>query len=610
MKNDIMANGYRLKVIAFVLFVLSPFAIMMAQSDSVLNRSVTVERDFQPVIQAAGKISTQPVIKETKIDPTPVEYSYYTADVTPAPTFNPLLSQPTRFEPGKAYNGYIRGGLGHTNTLFDFGYHLDDGKKSILDVYAHHKAQWGLRALSKTIVGMEFKHPFPACDLYFGVNGGNIYYHRYGHFYEFTLSDNTGAWVNDAVLYPKPRTITARDETSLWTVEAFIGVRANAKQDLQYRVQTGYKLFSKPGAVSEHQIRTHLDFDWHREAHHVGAQVYVQNNILQLGGNLATTILPEDERHSHDIRFEPYYAYHGKRLRLHAGVNLDFNIGTGPLLTNSDNFSFAPSPHVNLEAQIAKNWLTIYADVRGELGLCSLQEFMEENRYRRITDGITDAHAGSYTPVDGEVGFHIRPYRDLLIELHGGYAYMLNQTVLIANTSGDMMGDFNYRYADYQRGKVGGKINYHFRDVVRIHVNGDFYFWGGKTPVYDRPGWEVGVRVDGRIDQHWSLYSENAFAGNRLVLAVDNETGVESEHVLRPTVNLNLGVQYEMLVGKRAKAEQLKIKEDGSQILRPESPSNLVFFFQLNNWLHRKNDIYYGYRTEGINFLLGATFRF
>ena len=44
----------------------------LAQSDSALNRSVTVERDFQPVIQAAGKVSTKPAVVETTIDPTPV----------------------------------------------------------------------------------------------------------------------------------------------------------------------------------------------------------------------------------------------------------------------------------------------------------------------------------------------------------------------------------------------------------------------------------------------------------------------------------------------------------------------------------------------------------
>ena len=79
---------------------------------------------------------------------------------------------------------------------------------------------------------------------------------------------------------------------------------------------------------------------------------------------------------------------------------------------------------------------------------------------------------------------------------------------------------------------------------------------------------------------------------------------------LRPTIDLNLGVQYDLWVGKAKGASGLEIREDHAQVLRPEPKPNLSLFFQLNNWLHRKNEIYYGYRSQGINFLLGATYRF
>ena len=626
MRHSIKVKGIFLSIFIF------QFSICFAQNDSELNRSVTVERDFQPVIQAAGKISTRPAVMETTIEPAPIEYSDYTADITPGTTFNPLLSQPTRFEAGKQYHGYIRGGLGHTNTLFDFGYHLDDGKNSILNVYAHHKAQWGLQALSKTKIGLDFTHPFSTCDLYFGVNGGNIYYHKYGHFYDYSLV-NPGSWERNDVLYPKPRNFTALDKTSLWTAEAFIGVKANAKQDFQYCIQTGYMLFSKPGAVSEHQIRTKLSFDWHREAHHVGLKTYVQNNFLQLG-SLATQLGDSSYNSRHNFRIEPYYAYNGKRIQLHVGVNLDMNVGKGQnKLSGTKNLTFAPSPNVHMEAQVAKQWLTIYADVTGCHSFGTLQSFMEDNRYRLIHAGIVSHHPSSYTPVDAEVGFHIRPYRDILIELHGGYALLLDQVTLIANVDNTSChalghelhaGDFCSTYSDYSRGKVGGQINYHFRDILRVNLNGDYYFWRTlehekcmylidspcqeildlnaekNTAVYDRPSWELGLRVDGRIDRHWSLYSDNHFAGSRLALAKDGE------HILRPTVELDLGVQYEMWVGKAANT----LANDAGAVLRPEPQPNLVFFLQLNNFIHRKNDIYYGYRSQGINFLAGATFRF
>lgn len=581
-----------------------------AQQDSALNRSVTVERDFQPVIQAAGKVSTKPAVVETTIEPAPIEYSSFTADVMPSATFHSLLSQPTRFEAGKLYNGYIRGAIGHPNTLFDFGYHLDDGNKSILDVYAHHKAEWGLAALSKTKVGLDFRHPFSTCELYFGVNGGNIYYHKYGHFYDYTQI--WGMWEKNSVAYPKPHTFGDLDKTALWTVEAFFGIRSTPKQEVQYILQTGYKLFSKPGAVSEHQVRTKAALDWQGDVHHVGLNAYVQNNIRQLG-SLAAVIPDSMYNNCHDIRLEPYYAYEGQRVSLHVGVNLDVNIGCDQnALSATKSVAFAPSPHVNLEAQVAKEWLTIYADVLGSFGSGSLQDYMEENRYRLIHAGIIDNHVAAYTPVDAELGFHIRPARGLLFEIHGGYAYMLNQTVLIAHTTTTPFaklagvnfnkGDFGFMYADYNRGKVGGQINYHFRDAVRINLNGDYYFWSGNMPVYDRANWDVCLRIDGRIDKHWSLYSENRFEGSRTALISDNTT-----YQLRPIIDLNAGVQYEMWVGK---GERLKVNGESGQILRPEPKPNLTLFLQLNNWLHRKNEFYYGYRSQGINFLVGATYRF
>lgn len=583
---------------------------LFAQQDSALHRSVTVERDFQPVIQAAGKIATKPAVVETKIESSQVHYSDFTAEVTPQATFNPLLSQPTRFEPGRKYNGYIRGALGHPNTLLDFGYHLDDNKNSILDVYAHHRAEWGLAALSKTNVGLNFTHTYSKCDLYFGLSGGNIFYHKYGHFYDY--SQTFGMWAKNDEAYPKPYTIGDKDKTSLWTAEVYLGVKANAKQDVQYQVQTGYMLFAKAGAVSEHQLRTKGSFDWHSAEHHVGAQLYVQNNFLQLNDALG---IPNSlyQKSRHNFRIEPYYAYEGTRLRVHVGVNFDLNIGKGhQILSKTENVSFAPSPHINLEAQIAKQWLTIYADIKGSLGFGSLQSYMEENRYSMIHAGIIRPCA-PYTPVDAELGFHIRPHRDVLIEIHGGYAYMMYEDFWIATANSTtvfeplnkplMAGDFIHDHADnYQRGKIGGQLNYHYQDLVRVNLHGDYYIWKGDTTVYDRPNWELGLRIDGRINKNWSLYSDNHFAGKRLALATDGE------HWLAPTIDLNLGLQYDMWVGK-VQNESTKGKTNNNA-LRPEPQPNLTLFFQLNNWLHRKNEIYYGYRSQGINFLLGATYRF
>lgn len=582
-----------------------------AAQDSTYTRTITVERDYQPTIQEAQKIQVQPEQVEETMTPVEVRYSEYTPILSPDHNLTPISTPRQSWKTSGQYNGYVRAGFGHTGTLLDLEYTKDDTKKSLLDVYAHHRAEWGLRALSKTKLGIDFTHRFQNMDVYFGVNGGNIYYHKYGRLYDYTLGSG----------YNPNLSLTADDKTALWTAEAFVGIRSNrSKADLQYRLQTGYQLFAKIGAVAEHQVRTHAMLDWHSEAHHVGGNLSVQNNILQVSG-LSATIPAADYNSRHAIRIEPYYEYRGQRINLHAGVNLDLNIGAGQMLSGAQNVSFAPSPNISLEAQVAKQWLTLYATAQGHFGVGSLQDFMESNRYRLIHSGIVSDHVAAYTPIDAELGLHISPISGLLLELHGGYALQKNQTSLIATTAdgaatytkyGTPMnaGCFSYAYSDYGRGKVGALIDYHYRDIVHIRAWGDYYMWqsfGHETPeytftnpavkldsatVYDRAKWTAGLRIDGRIDSHWSLYSDNRFTGSRLAMATDGA------HLLRPIIEIGLGCKYEMAVGKR-------VAKRGAR----EIP-NLELFLQLDNIIHRYNQLYYGYETQGIQFLLGGAYKF
>lgn len=580
--------------------------------DTTLTRNVTVEREFQPIVQSAGKINVRPKVQETTLPAAEVVYSDYNAALSPAFNTNSLLSQPMRFTTPHQYNGYVRGGLGHTNTLFDFAYHLDDRKNSILDVYANHRAEWGRRANSNTRIGFDFRHTFSTCDLYFGFRGANRFYTRYGRYYD-------GDKGLTAAHY---RDLQPEDKQNIWTVDAFAGVKSNNKSDIQYQAQVGYTLFALPDYVSEHQVRTTVNIDWSSDAHHVGGRVYVQNSFLQTD-QVADTLF--NSRHA--LRIEPYYAYIGRRFSIHAGVNFDINIGRGQFLSNLDQVTFAPSPKVEFEAQIAKKWLTMYGIAQGSLSTGTLQAYMESMPYRAIDPGITSHHVGGYTPIDAQLGFRIRPYRDLLIDIYGGYAYQKNKITTVATvaavdsvTAGVTVlpGTFTYFYGDYGRGKIGAAFSYHYQDIITIHLWGNYYFWqtfrqeniengyftkpGYRVPVradgvYDRAAWDMGLRIDARIDKHWSLYSDNRFSGSRTALVSMPDANGSYERTLKPTIQLSLGCQYETVVGSKSFREKT-------------TQPNLVVFFQLNNYIHRHNDIRYGYQSEGINFLMGVTYKF
>ena len=588
------------KPLLYLLLIISPY---VAAQDSVLNRSVVVEREFQPVIQGAGKVNAQPEALQTEVTPTEVVYSEYAAgDGAPTANIQSLLSQPTHFAPPKPLHGWLRGAIGHPRTMFNFAYEVNDDKKNSLKLFADHNAQWGRRTLSETDFGFRFMHGFSNIDMYVGIKGENFFYTKYGRYYDGSDGYNKARGLtidNFSQFAPE-------DKQTQWRARVYVGVKSPLKEDVQYKAELGYQILDVPGIAVEHQLRAEarVNAPLRNDDHHLGINFYMQNNFYTVDTALFSNRLYNSR---HNLRIEPFYAYVSKQFNVHAGVNLDLNIGKGQMLSGNENISFAPSPNIRFEAQLAPKWATIYGKATGKFGLGSLQSYLEGNRYMEVIPCVTSKAVASYTPADVELGFHFKPQKHLLLEIHGGYTYFKNSKSYVAFLEPFVMdeqhqilpGTFSDFVSDYHRAKVGAKIFYHYRDIVQIHLSGDYYYWKLQnitpkarledvtkdvvlTPgrVYDRPDWEINLRIDGRIDEHWSLYSDNHFAGTRWAITTGGEVHLPAQ------IEMNLGAQYEF----------------------PEL--NLAVFLQVDNFICRRNHILYGYQTLLINGIAGVSWKF
>ena len=96
---------------------------------------------------------------------------------------------------------------------------------------------------------------------------------------------------------------------------------------------------------------------------------------------------------------------------------------------------------------------------------------------------------------------------------------------------------------------------------------------------YDRPSWDLHLRVDANIDSKWSLYSDNIFVGKRAALTTNGDV------TLKPVVDLRLGANYKINTW-------------------------LHVYLELNNLLNRKHDVFYTYQTIGINGVAGVKWMF
>ena len=535
-----------------------------AQQDTTINRVVTVERDFQPAIQSAGKINQTPAVLQHDLHLNPVVYSTYTTPLSVGYNIYPLQASETRFTPQAPLNGIIQAAAGYRNTHFLFNYQIHHQKKMSLDLYANHDAYWGEDARSQSKLGMVVTRHFSGADFYVGLEGKNEAY-----WYQPTLGGEI-----------------------LWNANAHIGVRSADKRPLQYRIQTGYTAFIPTHWAVEHHAKSHVDLWWSNTTHSAGLKAYLQNTFY----TPADTLLATSPRHA--IRVEPFYEYVNKHIRLHVGINLNMNIGTGELLSTVENLSFAPSPNVKFEWSMMDNIFHVYANATGHYGLGSLEEYLGYNRYLNMRQGFAWQTPRDYTPVDAQVGFKIRPAKTLLIDIYGGYAYMHSACNMQAVMQEDAL-DYQLWNSQYQRWKIGASLHYHYRDIVELNMGGNYYFYLQDpipsmdptepyfqearikgTTIFDRPNWDAYARIEAHIDSKWSIYSENYLVGSRQAYVAPYRSAT-----LRPIISLNLGGQYAI-------------------------NRWLLVYLQLNDYLNRKDEIFYGYQSQGIHFLAGVKWKF
>ena len=564
-----------------------------AQTDTTLNRVVTVERDFQPVIQSAGKVNQRPAVLQHDLQLSPVVYSTYSAPLSVGHNIQWLQASETQFTPQAPLNGVLEGAIGYRNTHFLFDYQIHQKKKHSLYLYANHDAYWGKDAQSQSKIGMNFTHHFNNADIYFNVDGAHEYWQYKQH---ISKNNEVSKWF----------TINGWEcRNNIWAANTNMGIVSTRNTPIQYRIQTGYKLLAATPWKTEHQVRSLVNLFWSNDTHTAGLNTNVQNYLYSTTSSIRDLYITPH----HALRFEPFYRYKKNNLLLHVGVNLDLNID--PLIqnkwfTNSDKLSFAPSPNIQFDWHTNNRFFHLYADIQGSYGTAAMEEIYAYNRY--VSYKYDDSHAAPYTPIDATLGFKLRPSKTLLIDIYGGYAMVFDQFINVSNISEYgwkntmppiippdsthlTSATYELGLSNYQQWKVGGALHYHYRDIVELNVHGNYYFFRRTEPIkpvedtehhpvaYDRPNWDLKARLDVHIDSKWSIYSDNSLAGNRWANTTDGDK------LIRPIISLNIGGQY-------AINRWLKV------------------YLQVNDYLNRKDEIFYGFRSQGIHFLAGVRWQF
>lgn len=590
-----------------------------AQQDTAqVDRTVYVTRDFQPTVESAGKISVKPTIFEPTIELREPRYSSYSSPLALDYTMNKLDFSTLNFRQPDPLNGYLEAGIGHANSLFLFNYRITDAamqKKAkasandlIFDVHAAHRGQWGYKALSKSALGLDLSKQFSKAELYVGLHGGHEFFSRYGHYF-----DTLGGVYPDKLRLSTMKKDGAQMTTPLlqnvWLVDTRIGIRNVPGADFLYQLQGGYEAFVMSDVATEHQAHFLGMFEWKSNFHHIGANVDIRDFFYSKKDTSLYTFT------HHRIHLEPYYAYDGKEVRLHAGLNMDFSANKGKVS--------GISPNVTAEADLARNWLAIYGKAQGRYEAYGAAGEYAENRYRTTARLFADTLLCEYTPIDMEIGLKFRPYNTLLLNVHAGYELTIDKHVnVFLLNSGENTGLFEHELEMVSAWKIGADLHFHFRDIVNLNVSGNYFahkailvngedVFGLGTEVFDMPSWRVDARIDGKINQKWSLYSDNHLAGGVRALTYDPRLGGRVDDARHPG-DTPQGTAQQPELGYRA--VKLRPMFDLNLGVKYEVNKWLSVYAQLNNYLawtpKLSYSTFYGYEAMGANCMMGVSYCF
>ncbi|MDD3161847.1 MAG: hypothetical protein PHX49_07980 [Bacteroidales bacterium] len=577
----------------------STTASAQSKKDSTrLSREMTLEKDFDPIFRDAGKINSLPTVTEPKVTKSAIEYSSFSIPVRPKGEFPVLSPIAPRDNTAGNEKGFVRLGAGnYLNTVVQAGYSILSTSTDNLYIGLDHTSTYGnvhleksdkesKMKLNKEELSLDYKHQFKALEL--KVDGGfmNRGFNYFGENYYRDANIDAENHLNQLQQ----------------GFDMNIGVRSSiAPEGFNYYLRTGYNAFwnkfdvNRADGLKENHFRTEGGiFSFFQENTIIGIDGAMSNYLYGNHSVGNTTLFGTKDFNDYTLlHMNPYIEIKKENARLRAGINTfySFNKEEKALVT----------PDIEGELELLKQ-VQLYAFMKGQVNEHSLAAISRENLYVspdiRIQDSRTQFH--------GELGFKITPFNGFYIQPLIGYESINNQHYYALNLKNSLSLNTGVSeqypvYADLKNLYWGGTVRYQYQKMIDLSAT--FIQNNEKTELTD----DAMLYRSGAIIEESKPFNSPA---SELTLSVSTQIVPK----LDLSIDYYLGAGREALVlnGGSTKfvAEEM---EDINELNLNASYAlldKLSIWGEVNNILNRKYEIFQGYPTQGIRFMLGASYRF
>lgn len=549
------------KLILFSALLVGVPSLIVAQESGV-DRNVTVEREFQPVIEDAGKLTTLPEILEPSASRQRVDY----ADLFhPLPLGRYLQSLPmTAYQAAKPkrQEAFVRLGMGnYWNTLGELTLPVLKKEKDRLDLNVDHLGTFGKRKFSQTNAGIDFNHLFKTTELFVSAGISHRFFNYYGT--GFTLTGNP--------VLLDTLTGSVPDETQL-IYRAQLGFRSMPDQlKFRHKGMINYEGLNSAADWNEQIVNVEYGFSNLLKKNRYGVDFELKNMTYQAPSG-TTGVQPDYSV----LTLNPYYLIERERTSLRLGFTTAFSFVTGR--------TFNPSPDIHAEWKVIPKLMALYGGVGGDFTVMTYSKLRDENPWVVQSLRVKD----TYTPFKPYLGLKVKPVHFLMLEGFAEYNsirdqyFFVNDTISVAGLVTPLLGNrFDVEYSDASLFRYGGRIAFQYKNRIGSGLKLVVNKWTTEqiAQAWMKPGLEADWNLDVKVNPNLTISSTFIYEGRRYARLGS------LVHELNPVTDLNLSASYFF---------------------------NTTFsaFVKLNNILNRDYQQVVGYDVQKFNFLLGGAVSF
>ena len=524
--------------------------------DSTVNRTVVVEQEYTPDIPDASKINVLPQVEAPTANKKAVEYdvTLVPANTIPTTVMQAYTGKETQ---AKTHPGYIRlgyGNYGNLDTRAGYLFTLSDRDRLNLNFRMN---------------GMDGKLDLPDNDgkwnsYYYRTHANMDYVHRFRKA-DLNVAGNFGLsnfnFLPDAAVR-KQKFISGDIHFGVKSTDTELPLRFSAETNLML-----YERQYDSGFLNsrEYIVRTKALVTGGISDEQTVGIGFAMDNVLYKNNHF--------ENYT-SLGLNPHYRLENDDWKIRIGALVDMGFGFGK--------KFRAAPDVAVEYNFSDSYI-LYAQAKGG---------RLQNDFRRLEafcpyGQVSSQPDATYEQINAAIGFKASPAAGLWLNLYGGYQNLKDDlffqpTILTPATSEPypMLSINQWNTSNFY---AGVELRYDYKNIFSFSAAGVYRSWDTKD--------------DSQSTGNYALAYKPAFEAN---LHID----------VRPISSVLLSLGYQHV--SREKVEESKVDAVNNLYLGGtyEFLKGISVYARINNLLNRDYQYYWGYPTEGINFIGGVSFKF